>query len=91
MTFKECKDLVKKYNLDLNKCVVAYEVNQVLGNKINDYEKVCGYIYSCSLDTENSIGNLVIAFKDLLDDGYTEEEIIELREYKFIEKASYYF
>ena len=97
MKYVECLELIKKNNLNLNQMVVAKEVYDqlVVNHVINNYEVVCHYIYSCSLDLTEpnsiSIETLVQCFKDMIsEDDYTEEKILNMQYYKFIEKASYY-
>ena len=91
MTYKECLNFIKENGVIVKQLEVADNVDGALSGKIKDYEGVCKYIYSCSLETDLiSVATLCECFRDMLDDGYTEEEILELREYQFIDKASYY-
>ncbi len=90
MKYKECLELIKEKNLDPLQIMVAYQVNEVLANQINDYDRVCRFIYSCALQTDTiSVETLCQAFKDCLEED-TEEYLLNLREYDLIDKASYY-
>jgi len=92
MTYKDCLKLIQNNNLDVNQLVVAKTVYDKLKDKINDYDRVCRFIYTCYNDNHQdiSIETLVETFSNLLDDEHTEEEILEMRTYNFIEEASYY-
>lgn len=94
MKYVECLNLIKEKNLNIKQMLVAKEVYDqlVVNHVINNYEEVCQYIYSCSLETDNiTIAILVECFKDLIKvEGFTEERIMNMSYYKFIEKASYY-
>ena len=94
MKYVECLNLIKEKNLNINQMLVAQEVYDQLieTHLVNNYEEVCQYIYSCSLETDNiTVAILTECFKDLIKvDGLTEERIMNMSYYKFIEKASYY-
>ena len=89
MKYIECLELIKKYNLDVLQLTVAKEVADQLENQINDYDRLCRFIYSCALQTEISVATLVLAFKDCLEED-DEETLLNLQEYDLIDKASYY-
>ena len=86
MTYKECLEKIKGLNmLQVN---VAYEVS-IIDFPLEDYERVCQFIYGCALECDLSVSDLCQCFEDLLEDGEEEKDIVNWHYYKFIEKARY--
>ena len=92
MTYKECLKVIRDNNLNVLQLQVAVEVNEKLGQVISRYEDVCKFIYTCATQTNSvSVDALCRCFYgELMNNGNTEEELLEMREYNFIEIASYY-
>lgn len=89
MKYRECLDLIKSEKLNIMQLQVAQEVNDTLGKVISKYEEVCQYIYSCALETDLiSINSLCECFyNELMNNGETEDELLEMAYYKFIDKC----
>lgn len=90
MKYRECLNLIKEQKLNLKQLLVASEVNNVLGKVVSKYEEVCQYIYSCALETDMiSVNSLCECFyNELMNNGETEDELLDTPYYKFIDKAS---
>lgn len=91
-TFKEYLEIAKKNDIDIVKMEIAVGVaNNITTSR---FETVCRYIYRCYIEDKSgeiTIDALISCFEGLQrDEEMTEQEILDMREYKFVEKASYY-
>ncbi len=90
--YREYVELARKENIDLVKLKIALEVD----NRIicSNFERVCKFIYECyNMDRTNklTIQTLVDTFLDFeTNEEFTEEEICDMREYKFNDRAMYF-
>lgn len=91
-TFKEYLELIKQYDIDMLDIEIAYLVDSRM-ETIN-YERMCKYVRNCYLEDKNgniTIDSIIDAILDLEEnEEMNEEEIYNIREYKIIDKASYY-
>lgn len=88
MKYSECLKFVKENKLNVVQLMVAEEVNKNI--KAPNYEEVCSYIYSCLIENKDiKLSQLITNYNNLLNDGYTNEEILNMRTYRFIDQASY--
>lgn len=88
MKYSECLKFVKENKLNVVQLMVAEEVNKNI--KASNYEEVCSYIYSCLIENKDiKLSQLITNYNNLLNDGYTNEEILNMRTYRFIDQASY--
>lgn len=91
-TFKEYLEIAKKNDIDIIKMEIAVGVeHNIITSR---FETVCRYIHRCYIEDKSgeiTIDALISCFEGLQrDEEMTEQEILDMREYKFIEKASYY-
>jgi len=91
-SYREYVELARKEDIDLVKLKIALEVD----NRIicSNFEKVCKFIYGCYLVDKTdklTIQALVDTFLDFeTNEEFTEDEICDMREYKFNDRAMYF-
>lgn len=87
MNYKELLTKAEKENIDVLSLMTAYEVKNVLTNRINDsqFEVLCNKIVNAYFrDNRMSIMHVVKTIKILIvDDGYSLEKILSMDDKTF--------
>lgn len=91
-TFTEYLELIKQYDIDITDIKIAFSVDDRM--TVSSYERMCRFIKSCYLEDKSgniTIDSIIDAILDLeTSEELTEEEILDMREYKILDRASYF-
>lgn len=76
MKYKELLEKAKKYDINISKLAIAYEVESVFGEDMEGFEDACSLIYEAWLDSyATDIAGLTLALENLLEEEMSLDDI----------------
>lgn len=93
MNYRESLTKVQELGISICDLEIANELDCVLDFEYTDeqFEQLCEFCLNAYLKSENITANaMALAVNDLIAEGNTVDEVLELDKWTFIDKASYY-
>lgn len=93
MTYREQLTKVQEQGISICDLEIANELDCVLDFEYTEeqFEQLCEFCENAYLKSENiTVNALALAVKDLVAEGNTVDDVLELDKWAFIDKASYY-
>lgn len=93
MNYRESLTKVQELGISICDLEIANELYCVLDFEYTDeqFEQLCEFCLNAYLKSESVTANaMALAVNDLIAEGNTVDEVLELDKWTFIDKASYY-
>ncbi len=93
MNYRESLTKVQELGISICDLEIANELDCVLDFEYTDeqFEQLCEFCLNAYLKSESVTANaMALAINDLIAEGNTVNEVLELDKWTFIDKASYY-
>jgi hypothetical protein len=93
MNYRQSLTKVQELGISICDLEIANELDCVLDFEYTDeqFEQLCEFCLNAYLKSESVTANaLALAVNDLIAEGNTVDEVLELDKWTFIDKASYY-